>query len=102
MMCTVFFELVKQLPPKTVLLCILDQVALYGTGVQKDGTDTVVRRLVRLVEASDEIVFKLLVTCRGRDLGIGQYFTGNTLDLDEEVEADDSSAWRIASMRLKQ
>ncbi|KKY35732.1 hypothetical protein UCDDA912_g04340 [Diaporthe ampelina] len=31
-MCTVFFELVKQLPPKTILLCILDEVALYETG----------------------------------------------------------------------
>lgn len=101
LMCTVFFELVKQLPSKTILLCILDEVALYETGVPKPGTDTVVRRLVRLVEASDEIVFKLLVTCRGRALGIGQYFTGHTLDLDEEVEVEDSSMWRIASMGLK-
>lgn len=101
LMCTVFFELVKQLPSKTILLCILDEVALYETGVPKHDTDTVVRRLVRLVEASDEIVFKLLVTCRGRALGIGQYFTGNTLDLNEEIEVEDSSTWRIASMRLK-
>ncbi|KAL2286016.1 hypothetical protein FJTKL_07263 [Diaporthe vaccinii] len=99
-MCTIFFELVKQLPSKTILLCILDEVALYEMGVHKHSTDTVVRRLVRLVEASDEIVFKLLVTCRGRALGIGQYFTGHKLDLDEEVEVEDSSTWRIASMRL--
>lgn len=98
-MCTVFYELVDQLPPKTILLCILDEVALYETGAPKHGTDTVVRRLVRLAEASGEIVFKLLITCRGRALGIDQYFTGNTLDLDEEVEVEDSSTWRIASMR---
>ncbi|KAJ0122198.1 hypothetical protein J7T55_002710 [Diaporthe amygdali] len=99
--CTVFFELVKQLPPNTILLCILDEVGLYETGVPKRDADTVVRRLVRLVEASDEIVFKLLVTCRGRALGIGQYFTRHTLDLDEEVEADDSSTWKIASIGSK-
>ncbi|KAH8769183.1 hypothetical protein F5883DRAFT_65963 [Diaporthe sp. PMI_573] len=98
MMCTVFFKLVKQLPPKTILLCILDEVALYETSVQNHDMDTVIRRLVRLVEACDEIVFKLLVTCRGRVLGIGQYFTGNTLDLDEEIEADDSSTWQIARL----
>lgn len=101
MMCTVFFELVKQLPSKTILLCILDEVALYEIGVPKHNTDTIIRRLVRLVEASDEIVFKLLVTCRGRALGIGQYFVGHTLDLDEEVEADDSSMWKIASIGSK-
>ncbi|KAI3391981.1 hypothetical protein diail_6388, partial [Diaporthe ilicicola] len=100
-MCTIFFELVRQLPSKTILLCILDEVALYETGLPKDGTVTVVRRLVRLVEASDEITFKLLVTCRGRALGITQYFTGQTLELDEEVEADDSSTWRISSLRSK-
>lgn len=98
--CTVFFELVRQLPPKTILLCILDEVAQYETGAHKHGTDTVIRRLVRLAEASNEIIFKLLVTCRGRALGIDQYFTGNTLDLDEEVEVEDSSTWRIASMSL--
>lgn len=98
-MCTVFFELVKQLPPKTILLCILDEVALYETGASgQNDADKVVRRLVRLAEASDEIVFKLLVTSRGRALGIGRYFAGHTLDLDEEVEADDSSAWQIANM----
>lgn len=97
-MHTIFFKLVKQLPLKTMLFCILDEVALYETGVPNYNTDTVIRRLARLVEACDEIVFKLLVTCRARALGIGQYFTGNTLDLDEEVEADDSSIWQITSM----
>lgn len=100
-LCTVFFELLKQLPSKTVLLCILDEVVLYETGVPKSDTDTVVRRLVRLAEGCDEIAFKLLVTCRGRALGIGHYFTGHTLDLDEEVEEDDSSTWQIASMGSK-
>lgn len=97
-MCTVFLQLQQQLPSKTLLLCILDEVALYETGVAKQGTDAIIRRLVRRVEASDEIIFKLLVTCRGRALDIGKHFTGNTLDLDEEVEVEDSSTWRIASM----
>lgn len=95
---TVFLELQQQLPSKTILLCILDEVALYETGLSKQGTDAVTRRLVRRVEATDEVIFKLLVTCRGRALDIGKHFTGHTLDLDEEVEVEDSSTWRIASM----
>lgn len=97
-LCSVFYELVKQLPSKTVLLCILDEVALYETGVPQRDLDIVVRRLVRLVEGCDEIIFKILVTCRGRAMGIGQYFSGRTLELDDDVEAEDSSTWQIASM----
>lgn len=97
-MCSVFSKLVKQLPSKTILFCILDELAFYETGMPNHDMDTLIRRLVRLVDACDEIVFKLLVTCRGRALSIGQYFMGHTLDLDEEIEADDSSTWQIASM----
>lgn len=98
-LCTVFYELVKQLPPGTVLVCALDEIALYETGAARQDVEDVVRRLVRLVEGCEEIVFKLLVTCRGRALGIGKYFGGGrTLELDEEVEEDDSSRWQIASL----
>lgn len=96
--CTAFFKLVKQLPSGTVVLCILDEVALYETNASNRDADTAIRRLARLVEACEEVVFKLLVTCRGRALGIGQYFNRNTLNLDEEVEADDSSTWQIANI----
>lgn len=96
--CTVFYELVKQIPSNTVLLCILDEVALYETGMAQQDLDAVVRRLTRLVEGTDDIVFKMLVTCRGRAMDTGQYFAGHTLELDEDVEADDSSTWQIASM----
>lgn len=97
-MCTVLLELQQQLPSKTILLCILDEVSSYETDVPKEGTDAVIRRLVRRVKASDEVIFKLLVTCRGRALDIGEHFIGNTLELDEEVEVEDDSMWRIASM----
>lgn len=97
--CTVFYALVQQLPAGTVLLCILDEVALYETGAAQRDLDAVVRRLVRLAEGCDEgVVFKLLVTCRGRAMRVGKYFAGQTLELDEDVEAEDSSSWQIASM----
>ncbi|KAG8162852.1 hypothetical protein KVR01_007330 [Diaporthe batatas] len=34
LMCTAFFKLVKQLPSGTVILCILDEAALYETDVE--------------------------------------------------------------------
>lgn len=97
-MCTVFYELVAQLPPETVLLCVLDEVALYETGGARRDLDVVVRRLVRLVEGCDGVIFKLLVTCRGRVLEVGPYFAGHTLEMEGDVEAEDSSTWQIASM----
>lgn len=97
-LCTIFKELTSQLPPGTVLLCILDEVRLYETGLLRSDTDAIFKRLTRLVKKQDKIVFKLLVTCRGRAIELGQYFAGHTLDLDETVEAEDSSTWQIANM----
>lgn len=96
--CTLFYELVKQLPSKTIVLCMLDELAIYESRVSQGDLDVAVRRLVRLVEGCDNVVLKLLVTCRGRASGIGQYFVGHTLELEEDVEVNDSATWHIASM----
>lgn len=97
-----FYELVHQLPPNTVLLCIVDEIALYETGVPDRDRDVrdVVRRLERCArECEGRTVFKLLVLCRGRALDIGRYFGQEiTLELAAEVEEDDASSFRIASL----
>ncbi|KAJ9156115.1 hypothetical protein NKR23_g1372 [Pleurostoma richardsiae] len=93
----IFQELTSQLPPRSVLLCILDEVALYETGAQGNDMKSVLKKLTRLVRKSEDIVFKLLVTCRGRALNAG-IFAEHILDLDESVEAQDSSSWQIANM----
>lgn len=99
-LCAVFLELVQQLPPGTVLVCVLDELVLYETHAARGPVGDVVRRLIRLVDGCDQIqiVFKLLVVCRGRALEVGRQFRGRTLDLDGEVEEDDSSEWYIANM----
>ncbi|KAF7549934.1 hypothetical protein G7Z17_g6068 [Cylindrodendrum hubeiense] len=99
-LCTVFEELTNQIPRDSVLFCILDEVSLYETGFLRQDTDAVIRRLTRLTRKRDDIVFKLLVTCRGRASDIVQYFTGHVLDMDESVEADDSSTWQIANLGI--
>ncbi|KAH9905189.1 hypothetical protein F4778DRAFT_802664 [Xylariomycetidae sp. FL2044] len=97
-LCILFRELTDQLAPGTVLVCVIDEISRYETAARRKDTDAVMRRLTRLVSKRDEIVFKLLVTCRGRALEVGQYFVGQTVDLEEEVEASDGSRWMISTM----
>lgn len=99
-LCAVFEELTRQIPGDNVLFCILDEISLYETGLLRQDTDAVLRRLTRLTRRRKEIIFKLLVTCRGRAVDIVQYFTGHVLDMDDSVEADDSSTWQIANLCL--
>jgi hypothetical protein len=97
-MCIIFRELKNQLPTNDVLLCLLDEVSQYETGLYEKDTDVVLRKLVRLVGKRDKLVFKLLVTCQDRALGISKYFVDHTLDLDESIQVDDSSSWQISTI----
>lgn len=99
-LCIIFQELTNQLPPNSVLLCILDEVALYETRALQSDADAFFRRLTRLVKRHDKTVFKLLVTCRGRALNIAQYFTGQIINLHETIEPEDSSSWHIANLAV--
>ena len=97
-LCTVFEGLKLQISPDNILFCVLDEVSLYETGLLRRDTDAVLRRLTRLARNRNGVIFKLIVTCRGRMLDGSQYFLGHTLNLDEAVEVDDSSTWQIANM----
>lgn len=99
-LCTIFKKLISQLPRESVLLCILDEGSLYDTGALRSDADDMFRRITRLVKKHDRGVFKLLLTCRGRALNIGQYFAGHVLDLNETVEVEDSVDWQIANMTI--
>lgn len=92
-LCIIFRELKNQLPTNGVLLCLLDEVSQYETALYERDTDVVLRKLTRLVGMQDKLIFKLLVTCQGRALGISKYFVDHTLDLDESVEVDDLLSW---------
>ncbi|KAJ3557896.1 hypothetical protein NPX13_g9836 [Xylaria arbuscula] len=97
-LCNVFRHLTYQLPPNSVVLCIIDELAKYEIGPLMNDTDYVAKRLTRLVAGHDQIVIKFLVTCQGRALDIGKYFVNQTVDLVGEVEPDDSDSWRISVM----
>ncbi|KAI8944576.1 hypothetical protein F4801DRAFT_594847 [Xylaria longipes] len=97
-LCNIFHNLTNQLPPRSVVLCIIDDLSQYEIGPFAEDTDAIIRRLTRLAAGHDKIVFKLLVTCQGRALGISRYFINQTVDLVAEVEPDDSDSWRISAM----
>jgi hypothetical protein len=98
-LCIVFRELTLQLPAKTLLVCVLDEVSLYETLYLGKDTDAVMRRLTRLIARPMEAVFKLLVTCRGQSLDFQQYFADiDILDLQEDTEVDDAAMWKIRNV----
>lgn len=115
---SLFRSLIQQLPPRTLVIIILDEVSLYETRALGKETDAFMRRITRLIgqcnneereedeEEEEEgnreggVIFKLLVTCRGRALDFGQYFSRSereVLDLQEEVEVDYSAGWKLSS-----
>jgi hypothetical protein len=98
-LCILFRELTLQLPSKTLLVCVLDEVSLYETLSLGKDTDAVMRRLTRLLAKPMEAVFKLLVTSRGQSLDFQQYFEEvDILDLQEDTEVDDSALWKIRNI----
>ncbi|KAI0410963.1 hypothetical protein F5X98DRAFT_358392 [Xylaria grammica] len=97
-LCDIFQELTYQLPPKSVLLCIIDELTRYEIAPLTKETCAIIKRLTRLARRHEQLVFKLLVTCQGRELDISRYFASETVDLDAEVEPDDSSSWRISTI----
>ncbi len=98
-LCNIFRELTLQLPPKTVLLCVLDEIVLYETAELGSDTDKIMRRLTRLVAKDTDIVFKLFVTCRGRSLDFQKYFRDSEiLDLPADIELDDFALWKVKNI----
>lgn len=97
---SIFRELARQLPPKTVLYCILDEAGLYETTTLESDIDAIMRRLTRLTRTHKEIVFKLLVTCRGRSLDFDEYFKKKEiLDLPVDIEVDDHARRKLKKIR---
>ncbi|KAF6837171.1 hypothetical protein CPLU01_03283 [Colletotrichum plurivorum] len=99
-LCTVFRKLSRQLPPGGVLWCIIDEISAYETfGLEQD-TDLAIGNLSQLVNGAKcgQAVVKLLLTCRSRSLVVSRHFLDVTLDLQEDVDADDSADWAISTM----
>lgn len=100
-LCKIFRRLVGQTPPGSVVLCVIDEISLYETQSLSLNTSLVVEKLVRLAskQKQGQAAFKLLMTCQDRALEIGEYFVGHTVDLEEEVEGDDSADWMVSTLR---
>ncbi|MAD85387.1 MAG: hypothetical protein CL912_20700 [Deltaproteobacteria bacterium] len=98
-LCIVFRELTMQLPVGTVIFCLLDEVVVYETSSLSAEIDAIMRRLTRLVTKHTKVVFKLLVTSRGRSLDFQKYFRDeDILDLPTHVEIDDFAMWKVQNI----
>ncbi|KIL88242.1 hypothetical protein FAVG1_08321 [Fusarium avenaceum] len=100
-LCKIFRKLIGQTPPGSAILCMIDEISLYETQALEYQTNIVIEKLVQLVHQEQDDaqqVFKLLVTCQDRALGISRLFSGYTIDLPEEIETDDTADWAISAM----
>lgn len=97
-LCSVFCKLAKQLPSKSLLLCVVDEITRYETMALANEIDLVMRKLTRSVRRHENMTFKLLVTSHSQALRVSKHFTGSTLDLPEDIEADDSSAKQMTTI----
>ncbi|KAF4465220.1 hypothetical protein FALBO_7938 [Fusarium albosuccineum] len=83
-LCSVFKKLTRQIPPGSAILCMVDEISLYETQMLEYQTNLVMEKLVRLANHQQEDghqIFKLLVTCQDRALGVSRFFSGRVLDL---------------------
>ncbi|KAJ4003192.1 hypothetical protein NW752_011633 [Fusarium irregulare] len=94
--CSVFKRIVQQLPQGGVVLCVIDEISVYERQSLVYETDIVMSKLVQLVRRNGGPVFKLLVTCYVRALEVDRLFPGCTLDLEEDIEVDDSAGWTMS------
>ena len=94
--CSVFKRIVEQVPQRGVVLCVIDEISVYERQSLVYETDIVMSKLVQLVRRDGGPVFKLLVTCYDRALEVDRLFSGCTLDLEEDIETDDSVDWTIS------
>ncbi|PMD57094.1 uncharacterized protein K444DRAFT_615552 [Hyaloscypha bicolor E] len=98
-LCIAFREFTMQLPARTVLVCVLDEIVLYETSYLAAEIDAIMRRLTRLVTKHTQVLFKLLVTSRGRSLDFQKYFRDkDILDLPADVELNDSAMWKVQNI----
>ncbi|KAI9903641.1 hypothetical protein N3K66_000170 [Trichothecium roseum] len=100
-LCSTFKKVARQTPPGTAILCMIDEISLYETKRLQHGTSHVMEKLVQLARPrkdDEHRVFKLLLTCQTRALGVSRLFTGCVIDLPEETEPDDKAEWVISTM----
>lgn len=98
-LCLIFSRLAKQLPEGTILICLIDGIDMYETGGFREDVNTIMRRLSRQVSKRTNVVFKLIVTCTGRARAIQTHFA-SVINIEESVEPDDSSRWRIDNSNI--
>ncbi|WDK23004.1 hypothetical protein CGRA01v4_14295 [Colletotrichum graminicola] len=103
MLCVLFKKLVKQMPPGTVVLCIVDEAAIYETGGLQPHLISIMDKLLQLVRsfADGPAIFRLLVTCQDRAVAVSQYFGDHILDLPETVDENDSAQYVLSRIGLE-
>ncbi|KAL9121893.1 MAG: hypothetical protein Q9187_001549 [Circinaria calcarea] len=94
-LCVMFGKLVKQLPPASALFCIIDGVSAFEDSLRSNDTVKALRHLVRLARSSNNVSFKLLLTCAGESQNRRRYeiSEGQELIMEEELVDDEGHGY---------
>lgn len=109
-LCDVFEDLVHQIPKDKIFYCIIDGISLYETweyGSENGDVIAVLETLFGLVDTADRKKFasvKLLLTCPGDSMNIGDLDdgfpleAGETLVVPEYIDGDRQGAWETEEL----
>ncbi|KAJ9604441.1 hypothetical protein H2200_011277 [Cladophialophora chaetospira] len=86
-------NLIKRLPEKTVLFCVIDAVNFYERDDTRDDFLAVIDQLVFEVERSRKITIKVLFTCHLRSVFVREYVDDEDVLLVPERVDGDGQGW---------
>lgn len=90
----VFRKLVKQMPEKKVLFCVIDGISLYEISERKDETLQVFEMFQSLIRAETDVLFKLLLTSPEQSLYIHDYIdSDDILWVSDDVDGAGHGEW---------
>jgi hypothetical protein len=92
--CQLFRELVKQIPKKRILFCVIDGISWYETGERRDDTLAVLETLRRSIHEGTDALCKLVLTCPNRSLFIHEYMdSADILHVIDNVDGTGHGTW---------
>lgn len=88
-LCKVFRGLIEQLPPTILLFMMIDSVTLYERTQRRQNFLKAIKEMMEAMKDSQNIVFKLLLTCQGRSMFLKRLIDGpDILTAPPDIDGD--------------
>ncbi len=88
-LCKVFRGLIEQLPLTILLFMMIDSVTLYERTQRRQNFLKAIKEMMEAMKDSQNIVFKLLLTCQGRSMFLKRLIDGpDILTAPPDIDGD--------------